>query len=96
MKKVLWFSRHEMTDEQKAALGIINNLQEFSDEKKEQLKRKNLTIYNFPSGAKAIVPEAIAEKWIENDMKGNIEIKNGYELGMDVFTKDTKNIEQCI
>lgn len=35
MKKVLWFSRHEMTDEQKAALGIINNLQEFSDKKKE-------------------------------------------------------------
>lgn len=29
-------------------------------------------------------------------MKGNIEIKNGYELGMDGFTKDTKNIEQCI
>lgn len=91
----LLFDKEE-NNEEVSEVGIINNLQEFSDEKKEQLKRNNLTIYNFPSGAKAIVPEAIAEKWIENDMKGNIEIKNGYELGMDGFTKDTKNIEQCI
>lgn len=91
----LLFDKEE-NNEEVSEVGIINNLQEFSDEKKEQLKRNNLTIYNFPSGAKAIVPEAIAEKWIENDMKGNIEIKNGYELGMDGFTKGTKNIEQCI